>query len=150
MKVFRASLLLFMVFSLNVFGLSSKLTSPQIWPPDDLDESQEKNVFKVVKYMQNDLKFIEGHFINEFSSQRFGGTSERVSNFIALLDKTGLWKTEIKFRDFGEQDSAFTLSQRSPDSLRLTINSGLEDFLLKDFVEFFLERAASQAESDKR
>jgi hypothetical protein len=85
--------------------------------------------------MRNELKFIDGSFLNEFSTQRFGGTSEKVSHFVGLLKAAGLWEVEVKFRDFGEQELAFTLHQDSTATMSVTVNSGRGDFLLKDFRE---------------
>lgn len=142
MKYSLAYILLVVLLSVNAFGWGGKINSPQIGPPGGLDDTQEGNVVKLVTYMKNDLEFIEGSFINEFSSQRFGASPEQLIDYIALLKHADLWNVKIRFRDFGEQDSAFILSQSSPDSLHLTINSGREDFLLKDFVKFFPEITA--------
>jgi len=84
-----------------------------------------------------DLSFIEGRFINQFSNQRFGGTSAQVPRFIGQLKGVGVWEVDVQFRDFGEQQSAFSLDQdSSKDHLRLIINSGRSDFLLKDFASY--------------
>jgi hypothetical protein len=90
----------------------------------------------VVEFMHEDLTFIKGSFVNEFSTQRFGGTPAQVSAFLVLLKGAGLWKVQVVFRDFGEQDSAFILSQSSPGSVTVVINAGREDFRLKDFQAF--------------
>jgi hypothetical protein len=86
--------------------------------------------------MQKELSLINGSFINESSNQRFGGSSSKASAFVRLLKDAKLWHVQVVFQDFGEQDSALTLSQNSLESVKLTINSGREDFRLKDFQGF--------------
>ena len=137
MKASFTSFLLLILFSTSAFGWSAKIGSPEIGHRAAIDKAGEMKVKSVVAYMSNELKFIEGRFINEFSTQRFGGKSSKVSRFIDLLNEVGLWEVEILFRDFEEQESAFALNQKSPDSISVTVNSGRKDFLLKDFVRHF-------------
>ena len=137
MKAPWASVLLLILCSTTVLGLGGKLAAPSLGYRSDLDASRKEEIQKVLKFMKDDLSFIEGRFINQFSNQRFGGTSAQVSRFIALLKGVGLWEVDVQFRDFGEQDSAFSLDQdSSKDHLRLIINSGRSDFLLKDFAPY--------------
>jgi hypothetical protein len=133
MKTLFTSISLLVIFSVTAFGLSAEIAFPEIGHRAGIDKIQEEKVNGVLAYMQNDLKFIEGRFINEFSTQRFGGTSSKASRFIALLTEVGLWDVQVGFRDFGEQESALTIHQNSSDSVLVTINSGRDDFLLKDF-----------------
>jgi len=112
-----------------------KIGSPRIGHRGEINKAQEEKVHHLLRYMRNELKFIDGSFVNEFSNQRFGGPSEKVSRFISLLKAAGLWEVEVEFRDFGEQESAFTLDMNYSDTMSLTVNSGRNDFLLKDFGE---------------
>ncbi|MDA7673161.1 hypothetical protein OAE61_04035 [Verrucomicrobiales bacterium] len=136
MKALFASITLLVSLSVNAFGLGGDIKFPEIGHREKLDKMQDKDVRTIIDYMENDLRFIEGSFVNEFSNQRFGGASAKVSAFISLLSGTGLWKVQVVFRDFGEQESALTLSQTAPESLGVVVNSGREDFLLKDFQRF--------------
>jgi hypothetical protein len=130
-----ASLLL--LSSLSAFGMGGELVSPSIAYPSDLDADRKEQIHKLVTFMKDDLRFIEGSFLNEFSNQRFGGTSSQVSRFIALLSGVGLWEVHVQFRDFGEQESAFSLDQDSSKTfLRVIVNSGRKDFLLRDFAPY--------------
>ena len=132
-----ASALLLILCSVAALGLGGKLASPSVAYRSDLAVSRKGDIHKLLDFMKDDLTFIEGSFINEFSNQRFGGTSAQVSRFINLLNSVGLWRVYVQFRDFGEQESAFTLDQdSSKDYLRLIINSGRKDFLLKDFAPY--------------
>jgi hypothetical protein len=149
MKVTFTFILLLVTFSVNAFGEGGDLASPEIGVPAGIDETQKENVYKIIEYMRDDLTFIEGSFVNEFSYLRFGATSAQVSDFIALLNQAGLWEVQIRFQDFGEQDSAFSLSQSSPNLLHIIVNSGREDFLLKDFIEFFPGIAAPVEDTSK-
>ena len=135
MKALFTSVSLLVLFSVSAFGLSAEIRFPEIGHSAGIDKIQEEKVDGVLAYMQKDLQFIEGRFINEFSTQRFGGTSSQASRFIALLAQVGLWEIQLGFLDFGEQESALTVDQNAPDSVQVTINSGRDDFLLKDFEE---------------
>lgn len=116
-------------------AIGGKLGSPRVGHRGEINKAQKEKVHHLLRYMRNELKFIDGSFINEFSTQRFGGTSEKVSRFVGLLKAAGLWEVEVEFRDFGEQESAFTLHQDSSGTMSVTVNSGRHDFLLKDFGE---------------
>jgi hypothetical protein len=137
MKAPWVSVLLLILCSTTVLGLGGKLSAPSLGYRSDLDASRKEEIQKVLQFMKEDLSFIEGRFINQFSNQRFGGTSAQVSRFIGLVKGVGVWEIDVQFRDFGEQESAFSLDQdSSKDSLRLIINSGRSDFLLKDFAPY--------------
>ena len=113
-----------------------EIASPEIGHREGISKVQEEKVNGVLAHMQNDLNFIKGRFINQFSTQRFGGTSSKASQLIALLIKAELWEVQVSFRDFGEQKSALTFHQNSSDSIHIAINSGRDDFLLKDFQNY--------------
>lgn len=82
MKNLTIAIFLTILISLDSFGWSGKLISPQLGLSSDLSDSQIERVHSLINYMTNDLTFIEGSFINQFSSQRFGGTAEKVSCFL--------------------------------------------------------------------
>lgn len=137
MKAPWVSVLLLILCSTTVLGLGGKLSAPSLGYRSDLDASRMDEIQKVLQFMKDDLSFIEGRFINQFSNQRFGGTSAQVSRSIGQLKGVGVWEVDVHFRDFGEQESAFSLDQdSSKDHLRLIINSGRSDFLLKDFAPY--------------
>jgi hypothetical protein len=126
-----------MCLSTECWGLGGELTSPSLAHPSDLDADRKEKVYKLLTHMQNELEFIEGSFINQFSNQRFGATSGETAEFIRRLQDVGLWRVDVQFRDFGEQKSAFTLDQDSSKTyLRVLVNSGREDFKLRDFQAY--------------
>jgi len=134
MKTQFLSVLLMLVFSAAAFGWGGEVTTPSIGCRADLAEEQKKKLERIFDYMQDDLKFIKGMFVNEYTQQQFGGSSAQVAHFIDLLKGAGLWKVQVGFHDLGNQNVAFNTGQTSPDSVSITVNSGREDFLLKDFA----------------
>ena len=146
MKALFTSIAVLVSLSANAFGLGGDIKFPEIGHRETISKKQEKDVRTVIDYMDKELSFIEGSFVNEFSTQRFGGTSAKASAFITLLRDTGLWEVQVVLQDFGEKQSTLTLSQSSPQSLAVIVNSGREDFLLKDFQGFLpgIERSAAK------
>ena len=141
MKTLFASVSILVLFIVNASAIGGEIDYPQIGHHVGIDKFQKEKVHALLEYMENELKFIEGSFINEFSTQRFGGASEKAGRFIGMLKEVGIWEVEIGFRDFGEQESAFILHQNSAKTLSLSINSGRSDFLLKDFSHFLPQPA---------
>ena len=135
MKTLFLSLSILVLLPVHASAIGGKIGSPRVGCRMEIDKAQKEKVHHLLRYMRNELKFIDGSFLNEFSTQRFGGTSEKVSRFVGLLKAAGLWEVEVEFRDFGEQELAFTLHQDSTDTMSVTVNSGRNDFLLKDFGE---------------
>jgi hypothetical protein len=137
MKNLTIAIFLTILISLDSFGWSGKLISPQLGLSSDLSDSQIERVHSLINYMTNDLTFIEGSFINQFSSQRFGGTAEKVSCFLKRIRTEDLWKVEVYFSDFEEQETAFSLFQGAQkDTITIFVNSGRHDFLLNHFSEY--------------
>ncbi len=135
MKTLFLSLSILVLLPVHASAIGGKIGSPQIGYRAQINKAQKEKVHRLLRYMRDELKFIDGSFVNEFSTQRFGGTAEEVSQFIGLLKTTGLWEVEVEFRDFEEQQSAFTLHQNSSHTINVTVNSGRNDFLLKDFSQ---------------
>jgi hypothetical protein len=149
MKTYFTTIMMLLAFSLSAFGLSMDIRSPEIGCRANLGKKEQDTMRGVVEFMNKELSLIEGSFINELSNQRFGGSSAQVAAFIRLLRDAKLWQVQVVFEDFGEQNSALTLSQSSPESLRLCINSGREDFRLKDFKDFLPGVADPNAKAPK-
>ena len=133
MKTLLVALSISVLLPVHALATGGKIRSPRLGHRGEITKAQNEKVHHLFRYMKVELKFIDGSYLNEFSTQRFDGTSENVSRFIGLLKATGLWEVEVEFRVFGEQESAFTLHEDSSDTLSVTINSGRNDFLLKDF-----------------
>ena len=137
-----------LLVSFNAFGIGAKLGSPEIGHRAGISEAQEKRVSAVLAFMNSDLKFIEGNFINQFSYQRFGGTAEKVVKFIALLEAARIWEIHVDFRDFEEQESAFSFHQDSSDRLQVIVNSGRADFSLRDFQKYLSKVVLPNTEAE--
>ena len=137
MKLPILLLLTILLFPALAYGLAGTETSPSLSYQSGIDAKQKEKVNKALEYMQSNLNFLEGNFINEFTFQRFGGDAKQVVHLIHLLQEVGLWKVQVQFRNFGEEKTAFTLNQGlREDQLSIIINSGRSDFSLKDFAAF--------------
>ena len=127
--------------SFTAFGLSFELTAPSITVPGNTTQTQKQKVSGVREHMRRNLKFMDGFFLSGHSTQRFNGDSAQVARFIDLLGEVGLWDVCVEFHDFGWQGVAFTFNEySSSSSVRVIVNSGRKDFLLKDFVGFLPQR----------
>lgn len=134
MKAYLAAFVLSCVATPSSFGLAAAITSAEIGHSADLGAEGRARVSKVLKFLQEELKFIEGGFINQYSNQTFGGTSAKTAELIRLMTSAGVWDVEVKFQDFGNQDTALTLNQIGGGKTTIVVNSGRNDFLLKDFA----------------
>jgi hypothetical protein len=124
-------------FSSATFGWGGKLSNPEFGYRGGLDANRQKKAAIASKFMTDELKFIDGQFINQFVTNRFGGTSQQTSRLIELLNDADAWKVRVQFQDLGEQDSALSLWQNmASDEVVVTVNSGRNDFRLKDFQAY--------------
>src|SRR5258706_15868070 len=73
--------LLIIAFSSPAFGWGGKLSQPLFGYRDGLNAEQQKKAKVALAFMRDKLIFIDGQFINEFVSHRFGGTSQQTSRF---------------------------------------------------------------------
>jgi hypothetical protein len=123
--------------SSTAFGIGGKLSRPLFGYRAGLDADQQQKAQIALRFMEEELHFIDGQYVNQFVHHRFGGTSQQTSRFIELLNEAASWKVRVHFRDFGEQESAFTLDQiMVDDTVRVTVNSGRKDFRLSDFQPY--------------
>jgi hypothetical protein len=123
--------------STEAFGWGGKLNAPLIGYPSQADPDQVKKAQAALTFLREELKFIDGEFINTHVTHRFGGTSQQTSRCIELFDRVGAWKVNVRFKDFGEHDSALSIYQNIADNtLDLTVNSGRTDFKLSDFQAY--------------
>lgn len=134
MKAYLAAFILSCVATPSSYGLAAAITSAEIGHSGDLGEEGRAKVSRILKFLQKELKFIEGGFINQFSNQTFGGTSAKTAELIRLMSSAGVWDVEVTFRDYGNQETAFTLGQVGGRKTTIVVNSGRKDFLLKDFA----------------
>ena len=137
MKATFVSLLLMAGLSASALEIENRFTTPMVSHRPDINDAERNSVDRLLKYMNETITFIEGggapHMVQV---QRFGGSATETSNFIGLLKNAGLWEIQVRFRDFGEQESAFLLIERSsPDLMTVEVNSARDDFLLKHFTE---------------
>lgn len=133
--------------SAGALEIENRFTTPMVSHRPDIDEVERNSVEHLLKYMNEDLTFIEGgrapHFVQV---QRFGGNATQTSDFIGLLKSAGLWDVRVRFRDFGEQESAFLLIEHSsPVLMTVEVNSGRDDYLLKHFTEHLPQSESGSA-----
>lgn len=135
-------------FASTAFGIGGRLTRPMMGYPADLDFEAQQKAQTALQYMQDELTFVDGSWVNQFFRHRFGGTAAQTARFLALLED-GPWTVRVAFRDFGEQQAAFTVNQvMGNNTLWVTVNSAREDFRLSDF-QSYLPRPSWQPSSEK-
>jgi hypothetical protein len=138
-KTTFTSIFLMAALSASALEIEKRFTTPVVSYGSSISKSQKDSVSDLLKFMKDDLTFIEGgraHLPNVREVQRFGGSATQTSRFIGLLKSAGLWEIQVRFRDFGEQESAFILFDHSSSDLKtVEVNSGRQDFLLKHFAE---------------
>jgi hypothetical protein len=138
-KTTFTSIFLMTVLSASALEIEKRFTTPVVSYGPSINKAQKDSVSDLLKYMNEDLTFIEGgraHLPNVIQVQRFGGSATQTSHFIGLLKSAGLWEIQVRFRDFGEQESAFIIIDHSSSDLKtVEVNSGRQDFLLKHFAE---------------
>jgi hypothetical protein len=118
----------------TAWGIGGTLSTPIFGYHPGIDAATKEKAISALDFMRKELKFLDGNYVNEFFHHRFGGTAPNTSRFVELLKESGAWQVRVAFRDFGEQETAFTLNQVMPsDEVLVTINSGRDDFRLKDF-----------------
>lgn len=121
----------------TALGRSSYLDRPLFGWPSRITGDQLKNVKLASTFMHEELKFLEGRFINQYIHHRFGGTAQQTTRFLDLLNDAACFNVRVQFRDFGEQETAFTLDNvMGVEELTVTINSGRKDFGLRDFQAY--------------
>ncbi len=137
MKTCFTSLLVTAALSVSALEIEKRFTTPMVSHRPNIDESEADRVRALLDYMKEELTFMEGGRAPQFEQvQRFGGSAMQTSHFIGMLKAAGLWEIQVRFRDFGEQESAFMLIDHSPPVvMTVEVNSGREDFLLKHFAE---------------
>lgn len=114
---------------LSAFGLGGSLSSPELRFPD---RATETTISAVLGYLRGDLTFIEGSFINEFTTQEFSGSATKVAGLIQLLQRSGFALT-VQFHDLKDSRAALRISQNSiQEGTVLTINTACENFTLSD------------------
>ena len=119
------------IVPVSAFALGGKISSPQLQFPDG---ATQETIAKVLDYLRNDLGFVEGSFVNEFSSQEFSGSAKKVTGLIQLLERSGFEFT-VRFGDLNDDRITLRLSQNtSRRETALTINTTKKDFALSDLV----------------
>ncbi|REK12003.1 MAG: hypothetical protein DWQ37_13360 [Planctomycetota bacterium] len=139
-------LTIFLGLSSTALGLGGTLLHPLIGYPSDIDPASMQQADDALRFMKEKLTFLDGHFVNQFAYNRFGGSAPDTSQFVTLLKEAEAWNVRVAFRDFGEQDSAFSLTQvMTTHEVVVTINSGRDDFRLKDFQPHLSQLGATGA-----
>lgn len=112
-------------------GLGGTFSSPQLQFPEG---ATQETITKVINYLRNDLTFVEGSFINEYSSEGLSGSTKKVSSLIQLLQASGFELT-VGFADLKNDRIAVQISQDSRRrTTTLTLNTARKDFAPSDLT----------------
>lgn len=130
MKALFLAGLLALASVLPVFGLAGPVGAPTISHPSNIDNATQKRVIALINWMNKELKFLKGSFINEFTSQSYSASSESIAEFIVRLKALEFKKLKVTFRDFGKGDqTSFTMTSNSHDnSNNVIINTGHKEY----------------------
>ncbi len=129
MKTILLMLALAMVIPSSAFGFGASFSSPQLGFPKGTPPS---TIDQVLHYLQKEVTFVDGSFINEFTTQDFSGSPRNVTDLIQLLHRSG-FELKITFADLRNDRIAFRLFQNSHQSQTIiTINTAKKDFKLSE------------------
>lgn len=126
MRMKRGSTHLFLLFVLPAIalGLAGKTSSPSLsFPPDTAEET----ISKTLKFLNEEVAFIEGWFFNEFQGQTFHGDGASISKALNTLREAGLEIT-LKFAELADAEAAFQLNQGGRAETTMTINVAHPEF----------------------
>jgi len=113
------------------YGLSAPITSPEFGHRSGITEERKEKIHALLDFMREDLEFIDGMFLNQFSHQNYNGTSEKVGEFLVMVREASATPVDVEFRELDEK-IAFRLNQVSTKTT-ITVNIARDDFRLKDF-----------------
>ena len=117
-------------------ALADPIGGPEFGHSGEISEAQKQKIYKMLKFMREELEFVDGRFINEYSHQRYNGSSKKIGEFLKILTEAAPDPVTIEFRDFGKDDkTAFHLSQVSARTT-VIVNTNREDLRLTDFKDF--------------
>lgn len=134
MKALTVSVALSLALSAATWGIGGPIQGPMIPPSYTVTDEQSQ---QLLEFMTKELKFVEGSFINEYTSQTFTGSSAQVARFITLVKETKAWQVTVIFRDLGDAKAGLQISNgKDRAKLALVVNLGREDFRLKDFAAY--------------
>ena len=119
------------------YGLAGPLSGPSLGYRADLDERSKARVAKALKFMNDEMKFIEGNFINEFSHFTLAGSMDDAASAIWLIREAGAWKVTVALHEFDDDKLALAISQNaSTATVDIKVNSGRKDFRKDEFERF--------------
>lgn len=131
MKQIILAVALGLILPVSAFGLGGSISSPELQFPD---RATQDTISKVLDYLRKDLIFVQGSFVNEFSSQGFSGSATKVTGLIRLLQRSG-FEFKVQFRALKDDRIALSISQNSRQrETVLTINTAKQDFALSDLI----------------
>lgn len=129
MKQIILAVALAIVIPVSAFGLGGSFSSPELQFPD---RATPETTSKVLDYLRNDLTFVEGSFVNEFTNQEFSGSATKVTGLIQLLQRSGFGLT-VQFLEIKDDRIALRISQNTRQrETVLSINTTKKDFVLSD------------------
>ena len=96
----------------------------------------------MLKFMREELEFVDGRFINEYSHQRYNGSSKKIGEFLKILTEAAPDPVTIEFRDFEKDDkTAFHLSQASARTTVIVNTTGSPALAMETSAVLVTERS---------
>jgi hypothetical protein len=96
-----------MIVPVLAFAWAGPLSTPQLGFPAGTSSETQK---KVTDYLNKEVKFVEGSFFNETTTQRFSGSTAKLNELIQLLHKAH-FELKVEFADLKDARIAFSLFQ---------------------------------------
>jgi hypothetical protein len=116
---------------LALLGYSAQILSPQIAPGPDATNVE---INKTLKFLNTEVKFEKGHFINEFTQTEYSCPTEKISETVEVLTSEAHLDVVVGFAEFENKTSSFSIFQTATDkhtSTTLTINLNNPNLNLK-------------------
>jgi hypothetical protein len=121
MKQFLLPFTLALTAPLVAFGWGAAIASPQLGFPDDAPPA---TVQKVMATLIGDFAFVDGFFVDEFSTEHFTGSADKLCGLIASLHESR-FQLKLRFADLHSEKTTFALFQnsRQRQEIIITINT---------------------------
>lgn len=111
--------------------LGGTITSPQMGFPREMTPSR---VDLVLKFIQTQMTFVSGSYVNDLTQQYFQCTTGTLSKFIKLMQISGL-DCRIQFEHHPNAEHAFALHENATSYIKvLVINLDCPGMKLEELV----------------
>ena len=115
-----------LMLPLTLLGWGGPVMGPELGFPKD---ASKETIEKVLNYLRTQVNFIDGSFINEFTSQKYAASAKKLGGLIELLHASG-FEVQVTFADLKNDRAAFILAQNGHDDAKVSIaiNTTRKDF----------------------